>query len=607
MNSYQRENTGLNTKVDSKESKSIENDLKNLWDKYNQKGERFNDRDYDHYMSLLRQKYNDEEYVENIGKRFMTSLNEVKKIANKVVRNILKNYNTVNLNDAELYDISKKYQKKYELSRSQFDAIYQYLKAQALENPSPVQKRFNFKVPKKNSIGKALGYVSFENLSSFHIKDDEKEVLQAIMKLNHENIAIHSQVIEQTLRYQDLDYGAISGQYVKTHQNPYVYIHPVIAALFLPKIKKLEEVMLLTDIGNIIATRYRNEPIQIRTEYELFYNMIHDPNDSVCDPHSAIKDMLKRYHIQLALWSCVLNLRMGKYYHAGAETFILAIDNCRFTRYDAPDLFNTGDEGDICRRLFSTFSFRPITVKSIPINYIQPMISAQKNPFYNTEIAIGEIDEIPMLNVRLPLTRNYQTDPIIKISDKITSNEYFVDPLKNYNIPKQIHIIGAGGVFVVYVPRRTINVNSIYKKAFFQWDSLPVTSSSMYELNTYPINYEDSIKIGNEEYKLRSVVCAKYRLEESKDKKQTRIVVNGCDTMIKSRDTGDFFCYDPLNVLNLDVNKANLVDPSGKPIFKIRQTPLHDTDLECEINRIQYRGCLYVYVNDDESSNYLNY
>src|SRR6185312_16328007 len=107
-------------------------------------------------------------------------------------------------------------------------------------------------------------------------------------------------------------------------------------------------------------------------------------------------DLLNRCNVQTKLWEAVLNLRQGKYYTNDLSSFILAIDNCRNSVFDAADLAYVKDEGTIMRKLMSAFSIRPTIVSTAPLYGIS---SATSNI---ASLAATHITTISMITMRIP-------------------------------------------------------------------------------------------------------------------------------------------------------------------------------------------------------------
>ena len=76
------------------------------------------------------------------------------------------------------------------------------------------------------------------------LKFDEKDYdsIQQILRLYSECKSAHSQVILQSMEYKDMAIQAMTGDYDRRRNNPHCHVHPVIAAMFLPKIDRKSNV-----------------------------------------------------------------------------------------------------------------------------------------------------------------------------------------------------------------------------------------------------------------------------------------------------------------------------------------------------------------------------
>ena len=122
----------------------------------------------------------------------------------------------------------------------------------------------------------------------------------------------------------------------------------------------------MANLAGLVKNRYNKEKIQSLPDYELFYNLITDPNDIVCSNRSPVMDLLNRCNLQNQLWNSVLNLRNGQYYNNSLNEFVSSVDLCKQNKNDNPDLVYGRHDGTVLKRLISAFSFRPTVVASLP-------------------------------------------------------------------------------------------------------------------------------------------------------------------------------------------------------------------------------------------------
>jgi hypothetical protein len=248
--------------------------------------------------------------------------------------------------------------KKHNLSDEQF-AEFKRVYEQDLAG----QAQVDVAVPITNMM-KALGSInSGFSGPKLKVSDSEYKPLQSILTSFETNKTLHAQVLLQSIQYVDCDYEAVSGEYKRElGQRPGEHVHPVIAALFFPKITTLEEHFIYSNMAGIVKARYEEEPLTTKPDYELFYALVTDPNDVVCTATSPINDLAQRVAVQQQLWNSVLHLRNGQYYSDSFREFINSVDHCRLNKYDNPDLVYGRHDGTVMKRLLAAFSFRPTVV-----------------------------------------------------------------------------------------------------------------------------------------------------------------------------------------------------------------------------------------------------
>jgi hypothetical protein len=288
-----------------------------------------------------------------------------------------------------------KYKKRYELSDEEFDEIRRIFEMR-LFNSNANLGTTNVVYP-NTTLSRAFGYAVVESTEPIKPSNtDDYSYLQEIIRTYQVYKGIHSYVVIQTMLYQDLADEAMNGTFDRYKHDINRYVHPLLAAFFLPKIESVEERMLYANIAGIINTRYNRERIVTKPDYELFYSMVVDPADTVCDNSSPMRDIKSRAEVQVQLWNNVYNLRNGKYYDATSLDFVAYIDKCKVSNVDNPDVLYLSDEGVILRRLFAVFSFRPIIVST------QPVFGMVTNNPFNLPVNPSVITSIPYITYKIP-------------------------------------------------------------------------------------------------------------------------------------------------------------------------------------------------------------
>ena len=348
----------------------------------------------------LKQKYKDEQIVDAVMSKYNERLRRVKKIAEKIRDRLVAKY--PNLSMKEYIEKVSEYKKKYNFDDSEMSHILNLLfkNKTGLSNSEVLDITYN-------EMSKALGFIPASyNFGNMSVKQDELEQLQAILQLASLTKELHSQVTLQSLLYDDVALGALSGEFDRAKVNVFSFVHPVVAALFLPKIKFLDEHMLIASIPNIVQQRREGQELSTQPDYELYMDIATDPSETACSVGKVkpFHDLLNRSQVQVKLWEAVLNLRQGKYYTNDLSSFIAAIDACRNSVFDAADLAYVKDEGTIMRKLLSAFSIRPTIVSTAPLYGIS---SATSNI---ASLAATHITTISMITMRIPLMDKAKTN-----------------------------------------------------------------------------------------------------------------------------------------------------------------------------------------------------
>ncbi len=426
----------------------------------------------------LRNKYGDEELVNKIQQVFVVKHATIVRGAKKFAAAVRRRYANTNVPYHMLLQKARLHARKYKMSGAEF-AEFQRIYEQSLAGTS----RGNEVVVPVTNMMRVLGNMGDDgSLSSkFNVKEDDYRNLQEILKLNAASRPLHAQVLLQSLSY-GLDFAtsatrSFAGEYDKARHNPANHVHPVVAALFLGKNQELDEHFLYASISEIVKARYNQEALQTKPAYELFYNLITDPNDIVCDNRSPIADLLHRANLQNQLWNSVLHLRNGQFYQGAFSEFMTSVDVCRINKYDNPDLVYGRHDGTILKRLLSAFSYRPTVVSTMPA---QNVATYAHNPYHQN--VVPTVTRIPMITIKT--IRNNNT-PIDIQRDVLKHTQQFI--VGNVITTRDVNVIYSRGVLFVYLDRRHSVVNLGYWRQF-NVKNLPIGMSGFERINKQQVN-----------------------------------------------------------------------------------------------------------------------
>ena len=431
--------------------------------------------------------------VEAIQRVWIEKNTQINKKAKKFAQLIRDKYNNTRMPFHIILEKARLFKSKYGLSDDEFSQFQRIYEQELIGSKSP-----EVDIPITNMM-KVLG-TDINNTSPITLNDSDAKVAQDIFKMYASSKSLHAQVSLQSMQYEDCANEALLGEYrPELGHRPGECIHPVIAALFLPKVDLLESSFLLSNISSIVKSRLNGEKLTTKSDYELFYALINDPNDIVCDNKSSLLDLYNRVLIQNQLWECVLNLRNGVYYNKLFRDFVSSVDVCKLNKYDNPELVYGRHDGTIIKRLLSSFSFRPTIVSTLPI-FDRPMSSS--NPFQQN--IRPTVTNVSMINLKLPPIMDNSNTPII-LKDAINSKQMFLE--NNIIVPRSTNIIYSKGALFFYVDRRA---NIIRPRDInpFTIGNYPTSVIGYEHLNDRSITVDHTIPILKDEYTLRSVIVA---------------------------------------------------------------------------------------------------
>lgn len=508
-------------------------------------------------LEELKAKYKDEEIIDSIMRKYNDKMKRVRKLAEKIKERLVAKY--PNLSMKEYIEKIADYKRKYNFDDSEMQSIINliFLAKSSFSNPEAFDVNYN-------EMSKALGFVpaSYNLGGKLHVKKDELEQLQMILTIASATKELQDQVTLQSLIYKNCDPVAIANTgFDKSKINIFSFIHPVVAALFIPKFQLLDQHMLLASIAKIVAYKANGQELQTQPEYELYWDIATDPAETACvNKTKPFADLVNRCNVQTKLWEAVLNLRQGKYYTNDLSSFIMAIDNCRASVFDAADLAYVKDEGTIMRKLLAAFSIRPTIVITMPVYGITPLTS------HISAVHTSQITTLPMITMRIPMTLSKKVeDDEISLYNALSQEQLYIH--HRQLTVKQQQILYSRELLVFYVHRRYHSFNTARLTNPYTISYLPITMGQFEKLQDVkvevPLNLEipkESVSGGKPQtFDLVSSVCVETK-EISRDCKpdecekdySNKIIVSCSTRIVKPEDSRDddkySYHYNPLNL-----------------------------------------------------------
>ncbi len=527
--------------------------------------------------SILRHRKMNEDKIESTVAKLMEAKERIRKYARRFIEKIDQHYG--------LHDIptivkkATKFAEKHQLSNAEREVIIQTaMKGDVYNTVNPINDLRYSEMSKFMGIESPAGQV-------LNIQTKDYAPLNEIVKLFETTRVLHVDIKNQLALYRDCAVEALTGKFDKEKHNISTHIHPVVVALFLPKIEYIEKRMLCSNLGRVVLQRalpYLNRHVQLydnvlvgelEAEWELTCDIIQDPNSlAYFSDDTPITNMMKRFKIQIELWKNVLNLRQGRYFSTGYDEndgingFLKTLSQYDWTYFDSPDMFHIQDEGSVLRKILAVFSVRPTFAQ---------ISSLQQRSFMGfanfTGLARTTFLRIPIINVRLPavVPNNLgMAMPQIHLERAINQSDYFIE--NKLLVPKSKSVLYSRNVVFFYVNRRYQSVNVANLTYRFSYTNVPYQTFNVGQtaVNDLQVGFDYSLKLGKDVFGLRSVVTV-YRPPIAEN-----VSVGSSCVVIRNNGPGvvaEHFYYNPLlsnhafdNGTSYTVNKPfSIINPSA--------------------------------------------
>ena len=553
-------------------------------------------------------------FIENLE----VSKKKISKMIKKFVERIENKYGHLDI--PELIKKGMKHASKLGFTQSEKEAFKNYI----LNKNTNVQYT-PFQELGYSEMSKFLGFSEFVG-QSLAISAVDQPALQEIARLYETSKLIHSGIRHNLVSYTSCDPNAMISSFDKDKDNLSLFIHPLIVALFLVRIKAIERRMLYSNIGRLVVQRsqmyfqrmddkkinskYLNWnlslndliPGELEADLEFMWDIAKDPNSlDHFNDETPMANLLKRFSVQIELWKNVLSLRQGKFYARnsnysddnGIMGLHKVLSSYSWTYFDSPDMYHVNDEGNLLRRLLAVFSFRPTLIQLSSFGQrglmgYSNLPSISKATFVNS----------PICNIRLPTTiigTAAVGGPAINLQSALSKSEWYIE--NKMLVPKNTSIIYSRSVLFFYINRRYQSPLANVDMGF-RYLSVPGTISGLTTINTAELAVTPDIVVGNDRFALTSVVVFNPLLEEQLATGSSAMVVAG------GAATGPADRYYYYNPLDAGIMYAN---SSGKyvrndPITRIR-SHTHDADPDSPgfYNMARKYGTILVYVNPLEN------
>lgn len=465
----------------------------------------------------LREVYkNDEKLMGKAHKYFVKRFNAINEHAKEFKTKLMAKYQYMDL--TKIMKKAAEYAAKYRMTPAEYHLFVNLIKKDHAG-------KFNkYTYEERTDMGRALGYEPKKFIKLSYTPEDKK-FLDSIMAFYKQCMKLDKTVKVNALTYKSCDPIVINAKYNKYSDNKEgsQIIHPLLAAMFIPKISAFDERMLMTSIPYIITSIYNGDDIKDYPNKFLYDDIVTDKNQPAYSAMSPYQDLYTRSVLQAKLWEGVLQLRNGNFYHFDNEEFNEVISKYPANIFDAPDMLFAQDAGNILRRIMNAFSFNPTVVKVTKTN---DKYYALESGTYKVKVDDDKkyVSIVPMINVRLPTENQERYN--IKLDDNIKSSQWFSKEDDLTPVPYEQKIINSEGVLIFYVNRsyntisvsteeqdlekKLMNRHNLAESTIYQnyINSLPLMFSNVQKINDMAIKVPSTMSINGHQFGLRSVVLA---------------------------------------------------------------------------------------------------
>ena len=544
----------------------------------------------------LRETYNnDEKLMGKAHKYFVKRFNAINEHAKEFKTKLLAKYQYMDL--TKIMKKAAAYAAKYRMTPAEYHLFINLIK-------KDYSGKFNkYTYEERTDMGRALGYEP-KKFIKLNYGAGDKKYLDMILAFYKASQKLDKNIKINALTYNDCDISVINAKYDrhlddKTGNN---IIHPLLAAMFIPKISGFETRMLMTSIPYIITSIYNGDEIKDYPNSFLYKDIVEDKNQPAYSAMSPYQDLYIRSVIQAKIWEGVLQLRNGHFYHFNNDEFNEFISKYPANIFDAPDMLFCQDAGNILRRIMNVFSFNPTVVKVTKMN---DKYYTLQGGTYKVKVDDDKkyVSVVPMINVRLP-TDN--TNARISLNDNIKSSQWFSKEDDITPTPYEQKIINSEDVLIFYVNRsfNTISINTedrdveqkllnrhkLVENNLYQnyVNSLPLMFSNVQKINDMEIGVPESISVNANTFNLRSVVLAEaIKLDETK-------IIGNSSAIIYNKNRTRAYYYNP-TIADKPYAQSNPAAPAGGAIESKVYTPIVQSTLDSANEAIKTNGMIYIY------------
>lgn len=571
--------------------------------------------------------------IQTILDRYKEAKHKLHKLVKKIVNKLNKHFDENAYDDPDRIKHAMKYAAKFKFSDVEREVLKRYilgryksLDKNMLVDSVKFTEMSNFLGFDQASLAiKNAGSVGPRMSSVIKLQPKDHAKLAELQSLYEQSKMLYNDIKVSSYLYMDVSQQVLHGTYDSKFNNSSYYVHPVIAALYVPKINYIDTRTLQTNIGRLVLSRAapyieKNvnnlmdniHPGELENEIEMSYEIASDPanlsyfND---DGNSPLDNLIKRFKVQVELWKNVINLRQGKFYGSTMDDstvtgFLKSLNNFEWALHDNVPMsgleYNGQNEGTIIKKLFAVFSIRPTWV----MYQKMPLLMGGMDHYgmhvpYATDL-MPQYTQSSIINIRLPMvTREKMAEYEGKsLIDFIKQPEYITNDKHKQPVQRTREISFSKDLLVLNLNRSIIGATvASVTSGYVNFNNLPVAiQRASTNINKVAIYVPPVFPIDNEEgqiFALKSVILGNSIPD------YTKIDANdllGVSTILYSNDKT--YVYAP-HMVNISINTLLGGEPMMRPlppVFEVDEFSTDDTKLSSS-KLASTRGTVFVYVD----------
>uniref|UniRef100_A0A6C0E8S3 Uncharacterized protein n=1 Tax=viral metagenome TaxID=1070528 RepID=A0A6C0E8S3_9ZZZZ len=551
----------------------------------------------DQIRTILKHRKMSDDEADAFVEKIRETRHRVQKYSQKFIKKVDEHYGSHDI--TKIVEKATKFADKHKLSTLERDSIIKLAVSgdtNSLYNPIVEVKYTD--MAKFMGIESPAGQV-------LNIGTKDYAPLNEIVKLYEVSKVLHGDIKLQAAMHRDCAPEILMGKFNSEKHNVSTHIHPVLVALFMPKITCVDKRMLYANMGRLVIQRAlpfidRNISLydnvingELEAEWELTTDIVRDPNSlAYFSNDTPITNILKRFRIQIELWKNVQSLRQGKFYAStyddtsGINGFLSILSQYEWSYFDSPDMFHVQDEGTVLRKLLAVFSVRPTLVQLTSLN--AKSVLGQVN--YFNGLARTTFMNIPIINVRLPSELDGVPAGAISLRNAMSQADVVYE--HKSIVPKNKTVIFTNGLLFFYINRRYQQLNLASLNVNYRYSSVPNVQWNIGQsaVNETEVDFDERMTVREDSLDLRSVVCV------YKPPIDGHISI-GCTTIVcQQGDAGKkYWYYRPMlaNFAKLEPSGTWKADP---PISHLQEMPsLTDPQLLSFNVEARKFGSVFVY------------